>query len=39
MSFVIDINQDQFLEEVVEKSKTTPVIVDFGLPGADHVSN
>ena len=29
MSFVVDINQDQFLEEVVEKSKTTPVIVDF----------
>jgi putative thioredoxin len=32
MSFVIDINQDQFLEEVVEKSKTTPVIVDFWAP-------
>ena len=29
MSFIVDINQDQFLEEVVEKSKTTPVIVDF----------
>ena len=39
MSFVIDINQDQFLEEVVEKSKTTPVIVDFWAPGAGHVSN
>ena len=32
MSFVIDINQDQFLEEVIEKSKTTPVIVDFWAP-------
>ena len=29
MSFVIDINQDQFVEQVIEKSKTTPVIVDF----------
>ena len=32
MSFVTDITQDQFLEEVVEKSKTTPVIVDFWAP-------
>ena len=32
MSFVIDINQDQFVNEVVEKSKTTPVIVDFWAP-------
>ena len=32
MSFVVDINQDQFLQEVVEKSKTTPVIVDFWAP-------
>ena len=32
MSFVININQDQFLEEVVEKSKTTPVLVDFWAP-------
>jgi putative thioredoxin len=29
---VIDVNQDQFLEEVVEKSKTTPVLVDFWAP-------
>jgi putative thioredoxin len=29
---VIDINQDQFVEEVVEKSKTVPVIVDFWAP-------
>ena len=29
---VIDINQDQFIEEVVEKSKTTPVLVDFWAP-------
>ena len=32
MSFVIDINQDQFVKEVVEKSKTIPVIVDFWAP-------
>ena len=32
MANVIDINQDQFLEEVVEKSKTTPVLVDFWAP-------
>ena len=32
MSFVIDINQDQFVEQVVEKSKTIPVIVDFWAP-------
>ena len=32
MSFIFDINQDQFLEEVVEKSKTIPVIVDFWAP-------
>ena len=32
MNFVIDINQDQFIEEVVEKSKTIPVIVDFWAP-------
>ena len=32
MSFIIDMNQDQFVAEVVEKSKTTPVIVDFWAP-------
>ena len=32
MSFVIEINQDQFVEQVVEKSKTTPVIVYFWAP-------
>ena len=32
MPNVIDINQDQFVEQVVEKSKTTPVIVDFWAP-------
>ena len=32
MSFIIDINQDQFLDEVIEKSKTIPVIVDFWAP-------
>ena len=32
MQNVIEINQDQFIEEVVEKSKTTPVIVDFWAP-------
>ena len=32
METIIDINQDQFISEVVEKSKTTPVIVDFWAP-------
>ena len=32
MTFVIDINQDKFLEDVIEKSKTTPVLVDFWAP-------
>ena len=32
MQSIIDINQDQFLEEVIEKSKTIPVIVDFWAP-------
>ena len=32
MAFVVDINQDQFVEQVIEKSKITPVIVDFWAP-------
>ena len=32
MSYVIEINQDQFVDSVVEKSKTIPVIVDFWAP-------
>lgn len=32
MSNVIDISQDKFLEEVIEKSKTIPVLVDFWAP-------
>ena len=32
MSSIIDINQDQFIEKVIEKSKNTPVIVDFWAP-------
>ena len=32
MSFIVDITQDQFVDEVIEKSKTTPVIVDFWAP-------
>ena len=32
MDNIIDINQDQFLDSVVEKSKTIPVIVDFWAP-------
>ncbi len=32
MQTIIDINQDQFVKEVVEKSKTIPVIVDFWAP-------
>ena len=32
MNNILDINQDQFIEEVVEKSKTIPVLVDFWAP-------
>ena len=32
MSSIVDINQDQFIEKVIEKSKTVPVIVDFWAP-------
>ena len=32
MDFIKYINQDQFVDEVIEKSKTTPVIVDFWAP-------
>ena len=32
MEVIFDINQDQFVEEVIEKSKTTPVVVDFWAP-------
>ncbi len=32
MSNVIDIKEDQFVNEVIEKSKTIPVIVDFWAP-------
>ena len=32
MANIIDINQNQFLDSVVEKSKTIPVIVDFWAP-------
>ena len=32
MSFINEINQDQFVEEVIEKSKAIPVIVDFWAP-------
>ena len=32
MTFIIEINQDQFVDEVIEKSKTIPVIVDFWAP-------
>ena len=32
MNFIIDVSQDDFLEKVVEKSKVTPVIVDFWAP-------
>ena len=39
MSNVIDINEDQFVNEVIEKSKTIPVIVDFGHHGVVPVSS
>ena len=29
---IVEISQDQFVEEVIQKSKTTPVIVDFWAP-------
>jgi putative thioredoxin len=32
MVYVVDIKEDQFVDEVIEKSKTTPVIVDFWAP-------
>ena len=32
MSFIIDITQDQFIETVIEKSKSVPVLVDFWAP-------
>ena len=32
MQNIIDISEDQFIEEVVEKSKSVPVIVDFWAP-------
>ena len=32
MSYIIDIDQELFVKEVVEKSKTVPVIVDFWAP-------
>ena len=32
MDNIVDINQDQFIDQVIEKSKTLPVIVDFWAP-------
>ena len=32
MSNIVDISQEQFVEQVVKKSKTTPVLVDFWAP-------
>ena len=32
MSFIFDITQDQFIETVIEKSKSVPVLVDFWAP-------
>ena len=32
MTFIIDVNQDQFIDQVIEKSKSIPVIVDFWAP-------
>ena len=32
MQNIIDISEDQFIEEVIEKSKSVPVIVDFWAP-------
>ena len=32
MNYIIDINEDQFVEKVIEQSKTIPVLVDFWAP-------
>jgi len=32
MSYISEINQDEFIEKVVEKSKEVPVLVDFWDP-------
>jgi len=32
MAYVLDINQDQFVDQVIEKSKSVPVLVDFWAP-------
>ena len=32
MTFIVDVNQDQFIDQVIEKSKSIPVIVDFWAP-------
>ena len=32
MNIIIDINEDQFVEKVIEQSKTIPVLVDFWAP-------
>jgi len=32
MSNILDINQDQFVDQVIEKSKSVPVLVDFWAP-------
>ena len=36
MTNIIDITQDQFIEEVIEKSKSVPVLVDFWAPWCGH---
>ena len=32
MNYIIDINEDQFVEKVIEQSKTIPVLIDFWAP-------
>jgi len=32
MSYILEITQDQFMSEVIEKSKEIPVLVDFWAP-------
>ena len=39
MSFVIDINQDQFLKKLLKNLRQLQLLLIFGLLGADHVSN
>ena len=38
-SLIIDVITDNFMTDVIEQSKETPVIVDFWAPGVNRVNN